>query len=129
MSMFPQHRKKKKTLSQIELVIVTAHKPKGPNLPSKRPFGTVYEAAKYGLKASGYYKQYNLERYDPDVLYKKHVGKYTYKPRKRVAGYVGQKIHEKKSIKYSSRGFQQKLYGGNCIDRYHNSNHNCGTGR
>ncbi len=109
-----------------DMVIVTAHKPKGPNLPSKRPFSSVYEAAKYGLKTSGYYQQYDLERYDPDVLYKKHVGKYTYKPRKRLAGYVGQKIYGfPKKIKYSSRGFKQKFNGGNCLIGYKYSNHNC----
>ncbi len=107
------------------MVIVTAHKPKGPNLPSKRPLGAFYEAAKYGLKASKLYAKYDLQRYDPDVLYEKHVGKYTYKPRKRLAGYVGQKIHEKKKFKYSSRGFQQKFHGGHCLiwNKYSDHNH------
>ncbi len=92
-----------RTKNQIELVIKTAFKPKGPNLPSKRPFGTVYQVVKKGLQYSGYYDRYNLRRYDPDYLYEKYAKKYTYKPRKRVAGYLGQKLHEKKTRKLSSK--------------------------
>ena len=75
------------------LVIKTAYKPRGPSLPSRRPFSTLYQAGKAGLKYYGYYDKYQLQRYDPDYLYEKHVKRYTYKPRKRVAGYLGQYIH------------------------------------
>ncbi len=72
------------------MVIKTAVKPKGPSLPSKKPGQLIYNLAKEGLKVSGLYDEYNLQRYDPDVLYEKHISKYLYKPRKRLTGYVFQ---------------------------------------
>ncbi len=72
------------------MVIKTAYKPRGPNLPSKRPFGTVYQAGKAGLQYFGYYDKYKLWRYDPEYQYQKYVGKYTYKPRKWLTGYAFQ---------------------------------------
>ncbi len=72
------------------MVIVTTAKQRGPSLPSKRPFASVYEIGKKALRYYGYYDKYNLQQYDPDWYYKEYVGKYTYKPRKRLAGYAGQ---------------------------------------
>ncbi len=68
------------------MVIKTAVKPKGPNLPSKRPLGTVYEAGKYVLKTLGYYEEF--KQYDPGYYYEQYIQKYTYKPRKRLTGYA-----------------------------------------
>ncbi len=84
-----------------DLVIKTAVKPRGPGLPSKRPFGHVYQAIKTGVQLSGYYDKYDLRRYDPDYLYEKYVKRYTYKPRKRVTGYA-----------LSTKGFLKKTPTG-----------------
>ncbi len=81
----------KPTWMNNELVIKTAIRPKGPSLPSRRPFASVYELAKYGLKSFGYYQE--IQKYDPGY----YVQKYTYKPRKRLAGYLGQTVHSKKN--------------------------------
>ncbi len=92
-----------------ELVIKTAFKPRGPNLPSKRPFGTIYQVAKAGLQLSGYYDKYDLRRFDPDYLYKKHVERYTYKPGKRAIGYALQTkgfLRKKKSSRYRKFYYQ-----------------------
>ncbi len=78
-----------------DLVIKTAYKPKGPNLPSKRPFGTAYELAKLGLKSLGWYDQ--VRQYDPGFYLDKFTKKYSYKPRKRLTGYT-----------LSTRGFLKK---------------------
>ncbi len=96
-----------------ELVIKTAFKPRGPNLPSRRPFGSIYQAGKKFVKYSGYYDKYELWRYDPDYLYEKYAKKYTYKPRKRLTGYVFQTkgfLQKKKTFKawYDSRFGQER---------------------
>ncbi len=91
-----------------ELVIKTAIKPRGPSLPSKRPGQLIYETIKTGLKISGYYDEYELFRYDPDVLYERYAKKYTYKPRKRLTGYALQTqgfLRSKK--KFRSRQYSQ----------------------
>ncbi len=90
------------------MVIATTAKPKGPSLPSKRPFGIIYELAKEALQAYGYYEEF--KQYDPGYYYETYVEKYKYAPRKRIAGYLGQKLHEKKPEKQSgfSYQFQQK---------------------
>ncbi len=90
----------------IDLVIATGTKQRGPSLPSKRPFGSIYQAGKKTLQFYGYYDKYKLERYDPEHYYDEYIGKYTYKPRKRLAGYVGQKLHAKKS----RSGTKNKVY-------------------
>ncbi len=87
------------------MVIKTVHKPKGPNLPSKKPFGTVYQAVKSGLQFYGYYDQ--IKQYDPGY----YVEKYTYKPQKRLSGYLGQTIHKKKNASY---GKYRKTYSEFC---------------
>ncbi len=69
-------------------MIKIAQRQKRPSLPSKRPGGLIYESIKYASKNLGVYKQ----EYDPGY----YMEKYTYKPRKRVAGYLGQKLHAKK---------------------------------
>ncbi len=79
------------------LVIKTAIKPKGPGFPSKRPFSSLFEVGKQITKTIGIYNRYELWRYDPDYLYKKTIGKYTYKPRKRITGHA-----------LSTRGFLKK---------------------
>ncbi len=55
--------------------------------------GTAVEIGKRLAEYSGVYK--DIRPYLPDT----YVKKYTYKPRKRVAGYLGQKLHAKKSPK------------------------------
>ncbi len=93
-----------------DLVIKTAVKPGRPGLPSRRPFGSVFKTVKAGLQYSGYYDKYDLRRFDPDYLYQKYVGKYSYKPRKRIAGELGRALwSKKKKLRSSSRGkFYQK---------------------
>ncbi len=86
------------------MVIKTAVKPRGPSLPSKRPFGHIYQFIKTGLQQTGYYDKYDLRRFDPDYLHQKYVGKYTYKPRKRVAGYLGKALWQKKNLPYGKYG-------------------------
>ncbi len=73
------------------MVIKTAVKQSRPKLPSKKPFGAIYDIARQGLEISGLYSKYNLQQYDPQV----YVDKYTYKPHKRVAGYLGKKLWSK----------------------------------
>ncbi len=60
-----------------------------PGRPSYIP--AAYETAKIIIKSYGYYEQ--VEPYLPD----KYVDKYTYKPHKRVSGYLGQTIHKPKN--------------------------------
>ncbi len=94
------------------MVIKTAVKPRGPSLPSKRPFGNIYQVIKTGLQSAGYYDKYNLQRYDPDYLYEKYVGKYTYKPRKRLTGYALQTkgfLHGKKKSSRNRKFYHQPL--------------------
>ncbi len=96
------------------MVIVTAHKPKGPNLPSKRPFGTAYQVAKRGLQLSGYYDKYDLRRFDPGYYQEKYIKKYTYKPRKRLTGYALQTrgfLLQKKKLSGQYCKFPQKYNG------------------
>ncbi len=80
-----------------KLVIKTAVKPSRPKLPSKRPLGAFYDIARQGLEISGLYSKYNLQQYDPQV----YVDKYTYKPHKRVAGYLGKKLWSKTKTSYN----------------------------
>jgi len=75
------------------MVIKTGTRQKRPGLPSKRPFGSVYHIVREGLKTHGFYQEYNLQQYDPQV----YVDKYTYKPHKRIAGYAGKTLHESKT--------------------------------
>ncbi len=102
------------------MVIKTATNQKRPSLPSKRPFGTLYQIAKTGLQYTGYYDEYNLQRYDPEYLYEKHVGKYAYKPRKRITGALqktkgflhatGNKFNKKSSYNKRWCNFNNKQY-------------------
>ncbi len=75
------------------MVIKTAIKPGRPKLPSKRPLGSALDFGRYVAKSMGYYQEYNLQRYDPQVYF----DKYAYKPQKRVSGYLGKKIHKSKT--------------------------------
>ncbi len=104
-----------------ELVIKTVVKPRRPSLPSKRPFSNLYQIGKQAVKFSGYYEKYNLRRYDPDVLYEKHVKRYSYKPRKRLTGYalrtkgfLRKKTYGSNSKFYQKRIFQQFRYNEHC---------------
>ncbi len=90
-------------------MIVTQSKQRTPSLPSKKPFGIIYEGIKQGLKTAGLYQEYGLERFDPEVLHQKYIGKYYYKPRKRVAGYAGQKLWSKKKL-HATRNKQYQKY-------------------
>ncbi len=83
------------------MVIKTSYKTKRPSVPKKRPgkFGYIYETVKSGLQEFGYYDQ--IRKYDPGY----YLDKYSYKPRKRIAGLVGQKLHAKKKLR-SSRNYQ-----------------------
>ncbi len=68
------------------MVIKTAVKPKRASLPSRRPFASVYELVKLGLKSQGYYQQ--IQKYDPGYYTEKYQKRYSYKPRKRITGYA-----------------------------------------
>ncbi len=80
-----------------------------------------------GRGSGGIYSQYASQLYRvPEAIartygkwneYKKYIPsyyeeKYTYKPRKRLAGYVGQKIYKKKNGSYNK--FYQKRRRSNC---------------
>ncbi len=75
-----------------------------------------YEIGKTMAKGYGYYK--DIEPYLPD----RYIEKYTYKPHKRVTGYLGQTFHSKKTVFKStqSRRFNEEcsrdsgLYRHNC---------------
>ncbi len=94
------------------MVIKTAFKPKGPNLPSKRPLGSVYEAGKYALKSYGLYE--DIKQYDPGY----YIERYSYKTPKRVTSYIAQKLQkrfQKKQLRFSkstSCKFNQKYSCG-----------------
>ncbi len=71
--------------------------------PSKAGyFSGAYEVGKIGLRGMGYYK--DIEPYLPD----KYVDKYTYKPHKRITGYLGQAFHAKKRKQSSTYQQYQK---------------------
>ncbi len=105
------------------MVIKTAITTKRPSLPSKRPFASVYELVKQGLKTYGIYDDYGLQQYDPGY----YMEKYTYKPRKRVAGYLGQTLHAKSTQVYSTNYYKYQKSSG-CRDwnnKYANPEFNC----
>ncbi len=107
-----------------QLVIKTGVKQKRPSLPSKRPFGTIADITRQALKHYGVYQKYNLHRYDPDVFIKR----YSYKPRKRVAGYLGQKLHKKK-VKLSYNKFRKtRFISFNLLNCHQYQNSNCQSG-
>ncbi len=95
------------------MVIKTAVKPKGPKLPSKRPLGSLYQLGKLGLQSLGYYE--DIKQYDPGYHLERFRDKYSYKPRKRLAGYLGQAIHAKKK-KFSSA--HSKFYYQQAYNQY-----------
>ncbi len=100
-----------------QLVIKTAVKPKGPKLPSKKPFGAFYDTAKEVLKTYGYYE--DIKQYDPGYYF----DKYTYKPQKRIAGYLGQKIYgfpKKKRFRNNYQFFQKCTGWFHCNDNHSN---------
>ncbi len=71
--------------------------------PSKAGYApAAYEIGKNIIQYYGYYK--NVEPYLPD----KYVDKYTYKPHKRVAGYLGQAFFKKKFRTSSGYKFYQE---------------------
>ncbi len=71
------------------MVIKTAVKPRGPSLPSKRPFGIFYEAAKQGLRTLGLYE--DIKQYDPGYYYER----YSYKTPKRVRSKIAQELQKR----------------------------------
>ncbi len=83
-------------------MIVTSQSTKRPTLPtSKRPGALIYETGKFIAQKYGFYK--DIQQYDPGYYF----DKYSYKPRKRIAGYLGQKLHEKKKkFGVSSTGYK-----------------------
>ena len=66
----------------------------GPKGPTYLP--AIYEIGKQVADIYGYYE--NIKPYLPET----YIDKYTYKPRKRIAGYLGQKLYEKKKFRTSS---------------------------
>ncbi len=86
-----------------KMVLKSASRQKRPSLPGKRPFGSIYNLAREGLKYYGYYDKYNLRQYDPQV----YVDKYTYKPQKRLSGYAWQL---QKRLRSPKRGYVAKYY-------------------
>ncbi len=92
-------------LKKNDMAIKTAVKPRGPSLPSKRPLSSLFEIGKAISKSAGFYREYELWRYDPDYLYKKTIGKYTYKPRKRITGHALQTRGFLKKTPFSNSKF------------------------
>ncbi len=80
--------------------------------PSKAGYVSgAYEVGKITLKSFGYYK--DIEPYLPD----KYIDKYTYKPHKRIAGYLGQTFHSQKNKRY---GFKTNYFKQKCGPRHRN---------
>ncbi len=80
--------------------------------PSKAGYlSGAYEVGKIGLRTYGYYS--DIEPYLPD----KYVDKYTYKPNKRIAGYLGQTFHSKKNT-------SNYKFGKTRSQRYSSGNYN-----
>ncbi len=109
------------------MVIKTTTSVKRPTSPKPgTPYASyVYEGIKFGFQAVGIYEDY--KQYFPEQLYDKYVGKYTYKPRKRVAGYIGKKLHSKKTKQHDgSYKFNQKsnIFGSR-YNRYSNRSAHC----
>ncbi len=102
-----------------DLVIKTSLNVKRPNITSKRPGGLIYELAKGALQHYGYYE--DIKQYDPGF----YMEKYKYKPVKRIAGKLGQKLWLPKRIRSQKRRYvvecnqlHQKFNG--CQSRSHN---------
>ncbi len=103
------------------MVIKTAVRQRRPTSPRPRlnPYGTGYQIAKQVSKSWGFYQ--DIKQYDPGY----YVEKYTYKPRKRIAGYLGQKLHSKARnganyYKYKKRTRYYGInwnYNSGCIGR------------
>ncbi len=85
--------------------------------PSKAGYlPAAYEIGKTIVKSYGYYK--DIEPYLPD----KYIDKYTYKPHKRITGYLGQTFHSKKTKNVFSYQFNQE-YARRCRSgNYYNTN-------
>ncbi len=116
--MFPSLKTRNIYLKRrYELVIKTAVKPRGPGLPSKRPLSSLFEVGKQVTKSLGFYQEYELWRYDPDYLYEKTVGKYGYKPRKRVTGYA---LQTRGFLKKASTSYNK--FGKARSRRYYSNN-------
>ncbi len=64
----PQTESDTKDIDQKQIMVLkTGFDERRPNLPSKRPFGTMYQAVKLGLKEFGYYDQ--IRQYDPGYYF------------------------------------------------------------
>ncbi len=69
---------------------------------SRAPYlGYAYEGLKHASRTYGFYK--DIKPYLPET----YLDKYTYKPHKRVAGYIGQKFWKKKRIPFYTSSYQQ----------------------
>ncbi len=90
------------------MVIKTTVKQRGPTLPSKRPLGTFYELGKLGLKSLGYYE--DIKQYDPGYHLERFSEKYSYKPGKRLTGYVSQTRGFLKKKKFRSSAYRKFNY-------------------
>ncbi len=66
--------------------------------------GYAYEGLKVTSKALGFYQ--DIKPYLPET----YLDKYRYKPGKRVAGYIGQKLHKSK-VKTSNYKFRKTCSG------------------
>ncbi len=81
------------------LIKTTASQPSGAKatiIGSKTRFAFVphaYEGFKAVSRAYGFYK--DIKPYLPETT----LDKYKYKPRKRIAGYLGQKLHAKPKVR------------------------------
>ncbi len=76
--------------------------------------GSIYTIGKRFAEYAGYAK--DIQPYLPET----YIDKYTYKPQKRLSGYVGQKIHKPKTkTSYSKFGKTRSRFFG------YNSNSHC----
>ncbi len=85
-------------------------------------YGSAYNVGKRLVGYAGYAKE--LDRYLPD----KYISKYTYKPHKRTAGYLGQAFWKKKFRYATGRQFNQKRCNGQRGPYNHFGNNQFGKG-
>ncbi len=77
-------------------------------------YGSIYTVGKRLVEFAGYYDE--IKPFLPET----YIDKYTYKPRKRVAGYLGQTIHAKKRYKTGYHKYEECLSGILRNKRYSN---------
>ncbi len=84
-------------------------------------YGSAYTVGKRLVKYAGYAKK--IEPYLPET----YIDKYTYKPHKRVSGYLGQKFHAKENgSRYNKFGKTRREFNQQSHWNEYCSNHSKG---